>query len=262
MRQRTWVTMVHLREANAAMSGGTMLGTILAIVATLALAATARGEQSGERGADELRFLALGDSYTIGEGVTAAERWPVQLTRLLRDDGCPVAPPEIVARTGWTTTELTAGIAEAAPAGPYDLVTLLIGVNDQYRGRDIGGYEDDLGELMRRATVLADGDPSRLVVVSIPDWGVTRFAVGRDRARIAAEIDAFNGVAHRLATAAGAGWVEVTRLSRLAGDGPGMLADDGLHPSGRAYAAWARAARAAARAAACGGRRGTVSPRP
>ncbi len=232
------------------MTGAIMLGPATAALAAAALVAVGAGAQ---RNGAELRFLALGDSYTIGEGVAAAERWPVQLAALLRDRGCSVAAPEIVARTGWTTGELAAGVDAAAPRGPYDLVTLLIGVNNQYRGLDIGAYEDDMDALLGRAAAFAGGDASRVVVLSIPDWGVTAFAAERDGARIAAEIDAFNGVARRRTAAAGARWVDVTALSRLAGDGAGMLAEDGLHPSGRAYAAWARAALAAARAAACAG---------
>jgi hypothetical protein len=140
------------------------------------------------------RFLALGDSYTIGEGVAAAERWPVQLAARLRGRAVDVADPEIVATTGWTTDELAAGIEEADPSGPYDLVSLLIGVNNQYRGLPVDGYREQFRDLLGVAIAFAHGDPSHVIVLSIPDWGVTPFAEGRDRAEIAKLIDAFNDV--------------------------------------------------------------------
>jgi lysophospholipase L1-like esterase len=185
------------------------------------------------------RFLALGDSYTIGEGVEPRQRWPVRLAALLRDRGVPVGDPEIVARTGWTTDELAAGIDAAAPRGPRGLVSLLIGVNDQYRGGDAGDYRPRVRALLERAIGLAGGDPRRVVVLSIPDWGVTPFAADRDRARIAAAIDRFNAVKREETARAGARWVDVTTLSRKAAGDASLLAADGLHPSGAQYAAWA-----------------------
>ena len=167
------------------------------------------------------RYLALGDSYTIGEGVEADERWPAVMVRLLRGSGLAVADPEIVAVTGWTTDELSAGIDAAAPRGPYDLVTLLIGVNDQYRGRGLETYAAGFDQLLARAVAYARGDARRVVVVSIPDWGVTPFAADRDRDTIAREIDLFNAVARRAAATSGAAWVDVTEASRAAGTEPG-----------------------------------------
>ncbi|HEX6912008.1 MAG TPA: GDSL-type esterase/lipase family protein, partial [Longimicrobium sp.] len=194
----------------------------------------------------EMRFLALGDSYTIGEGVDEAERWPVRLAALLRARGVPVADPDIIARTGWTTDELAAAIDDADPRGPYALVSLLVGVNNQYRGRGAEEYRVELTELLRRAAEFAGGDARRVMVLSIPDWGVTPFADGRDRARIAAEIDAFNAIAREAAARAGARWVDVTPQTRAAGAAPAFLVGDGLHPSGRSYAEWARLALPAA----------------
>lgn len=185
------------------------------------------------------RFLALGDSYTIAEGVDAHERWPVRLAAMLRERGVEVADPTIVARTGWTTDELSAAIDEADPQGPFALVTLLIGVNNQYRGREAGEYRDEFAGLLARAIGFAGGDPGRVVVLSIPDWSMTPFAEGRDRAQIAAEIDRYNAINRDEAGRAGARWVDVTPQSREAGAGPGWLVADGLHPSGRAYAVWA-----------------------
>jgi lysophospholipase L1-like esterase len=196
-----------------------------------------------------VRYLALGDSYTIGEGVDARERWPVRLAALLRARGIDVAEPEIIARTGWTTDELDAAIDEAAPRGPYGLVSLLIGVNNQYRGGAESIYRTQFAALLRRAIGFAGGDASRVVVLSIPDWGMTPFAEGRDPARIAREIDAFNAAAREVTAEVGARWVDVTPASRQAGGAADMLAADGLHPSGRQYARWAELALPAAAAA-------------
>ena len=213
----------------------------------LAVAACARpGDLHNGGGAGEMRFLALGDSYTIGEGVPEAERWPVRLAALLRERGVPIGEPEIVARTGWTTDELSAAIDEADPRGPYALVTLLIGVNNQYRGRDAEEYRAELAALLRRAVGFAGGDASRVIVLSIPDWGVTPFAEGRDRARIAAEIDAHNAINRDEAARAGARYVDVTPQTRATGTDPAFLVSDALHPSGRAYAEWAQLALPAA----------------
>lgn len=193
-----------------------------------------------------MRFLALGDSYTIGEGVGEAERWPVQLAALLRERGIDVGEPRIIARTGWTTDELSAAIDDADPRRPFALVTLLIGVNNQYRGRGAEEYRAEFSALLRRAIGFAGGEASRVIVLSIPDWGVTPFADGRDRAQIAAEIDAFNAINRDEARSAGAHWVDVAPQSRAAGADPAFLVSDGLHPSGRAYAEWARLALPAA----------------
>ncbi len=184
------------------------------------------------------RFLALGDSYTIGEAVGAFERWPMQLVAQLRAGGTPVADPEIIATTGWTTTELTAGIAAREPAGPYALVTLLIGVNDQYRGRPGDAYRTEIRGLLQQGLGFAGGDPTRVVVVSIPDWGITPFAQGQDAAGIGQAIDHFNAIGREEATAAGATFVDITPTSRERH--PDWEANDGLHPSGTQYAAWTR----------------------
>ena len=194
------------------------------------------------------RYLALGDSYTIGEGVEAPGRWPVQLAEALRAEGLDVAAPQIVAVTGWTVEELDAGIDAAGPEGPFDLVTLLIGVNDQYRGHGLERYRAAYRALLARAVAFAGGDPSRVVAVSFPDWGRTPFG-GRDRRsrdEIAAGVDAFNAVAEAEARAAGAAWVDVTALSRSQG---ALVVVDELHPNAAAYAAWVERILPAARAA-------------
>ncbi len=186
------------------------------------------------------RYLALGDSYTIGEGVPVDARWPMVMARRLRDDGMAVDDPEIIAVTGWTTDELAAGMDAATLEPPYDLVSLLIGANNQYRGRDVANYHHEFATLLERAIGLAGGAAGQVLVVSIPDWGVTRFAhdTRRDSQVIAAELNAFNAAARKLAQGSGAAWADITPVSRRCGDDTTMLAGDGLHPSGRQYAAW------------------------
>ena len=144
------------------------------------------------------RFLALGDSYTIGEGLVPAERWPVQLAALLRQKGVAVEEPRIIARTGWTVPDLADAVTAAHPQGPFDLVTLQIGVNDQYQGADPGRYRPAFAALLKRAVALAGGDPKRVVVLSIPDWSVTPFAgeTGRDRTRTATALP-YSASSHR-----------------------------------------------------------------
>jgi lysophospholipase L1-like esterase len=195
-----------------------------------------------------LRLLALGDSYTIGEAVSAAERWPAVLAQRLRHASVDVGEPQIVAVTGWTTDELTQGMDASALEPPHDLVTLQIGVNNQYRGRSIEEYAEQFAVLLERAIALADGRAGRVLVVSIPDWGVTPFArdQGRDPARIARELDDFNARARELATSHGARFVDITPISRRH---PGLVAGDGLHPSAEQYALWVDAIAPAARAA-------------
>jgi lysophospholipase L1-like esterase len=187
-------------------------------------------------------YLALGDSYTIGESVDSIQRWPVLLAHALRQEGIPTEEPIIVARTGWTTDELTAGIQEAGVAGTYDLVSLLIGVNNQYRGRDPEEYREQLDLLLDEAIEFAGGDPGRVLVLSIPDWGVMPFAEGRDRGEIGAAIDLFNGIKETESRAAGVHYVDITPISREALGDPSLVAGDGLHPSGAMYARWVEAA--------------------
>lgn len=185
-----------------------------------------------------LSYLALGDSYTIGERVDADLRWPVQLAHRLRDEGFDVAEPLVIARTGWTTDELQEGIRSANPQGPFDLVSLLIGVNNQYRGRDLEEYRTQLRDLMETAIRFAGGRSEKVFVLSIPDWGVMPFAEGRDRGAIAREIDAFNGLKAEEAQRLEIRYVDITDISRNGAGDPEMVADDGLHPSGAQYARW------------------------
>lgn len=197
-----------------------------------------------------LTYLALGDSYTIGEGVASGERWPVRLTLALREEGVPLEFPRTLATTGWTTDELSSAMdAAQPPLGHYDFVSLLIGVNNQYRGRSVGDYRGEFHELLRRAIRLAGDRSDRVLVLSIPDWGVTPFATtqGSDPAQVAGELDAYNAIAAELCEQHGVAFVDITGLSRAHGAEPSMLVDDGLHPSATMYASWAEHALPVAR---------------
>jgi lysophospholipase L1-like esterase len=193
-----------------------------------------------------MRFLALGDSYTIGESVPEVERWPVQLVGRLRQEGLAFSDPQIIARTGWTTGELADGIEQAEVSPPYDLVSLLIGVNNQYRGYPQEAYREEFASLLDQAIIFAGGDPQRVLVLSIPDWGVTPFAAGSDVKAIAADIDAFNAINREESERRGVHSIDVTPLSRQAAEDPSLIAADGLHPSGKMYSGWVELALPAA----------------
>jgi lysophospholipase L1-like esterase len=197
-----------------------------------------------------LTYLALGDSYTIGESVAEEGRWPVQLARTLRAEGIALDDPRIIATTGWTTDELEWGIDAAEPLGTFDLVSLLIGVNNQYRNRSAVAYREEFHTLLQRAIRYARGRADRVLVLSIPDWGVTPFARNdkRDAATIGSEIDAFNTAAQQACAKDGVAYVDITPVSHDFGAQPEMIAKDGLHPSAAMYTLWAQAALPVARA--------------
>jgi lysophospholipase L1-like esterase len=184
------------------------------------------------------RYLALGDSYTIGESVPEGERWPHQLAKRLETEGIETEVT-IVAQTGWTTDELWQAIQAREIQPPYNLVSLLIGVNNQYRGRDIDEYREQFLFLLKKSIEYAGGASKRVIVLSIPDWGVTPFASGRDAKKIAKEIDEFNQVNREESEKAGVHYMDVTPVSRDAVTEPTLIAGDGLHPSGKMYAMWA-----------------------
>ncbi len=184
-----------------------------------------------------IRYLALGDSYTIGESVAVNERWPHQLADMLKTNNISTEIT-IIARTGWTTDELWQGIQAAPPTPPYDIVSLLIGVNNQYRGYDTEKYRQEFIFLLNKSIEYAGGNKDKVFVVSIPDWGVTTFAAGRDRAKISAEIDLFNLINQDESKKADILYFDITPISRQSD--PGLLADDGLHPSGKQYVLWAQ----------------------
>lgn len=192
----------------------------------------------------KLKFLSLGDSYTIGESVTEDDRWPVQLAGLLRADKVDVADPDIIAKTGWTTAELQTAIAERDNKNKYDLVSLMIGVNNQYRGQSVETYRTDFRALLETAVRFANGKANRVFVLSIPDWGQSPFARNRDKdpAKVGQEIDAFNAVAQDECQKAGVAFVDITPLTRSAAGDASQFADDGLHYAGNQMKHWADAA--------------------
>lgn len=184
-----------------------------------------------------IRYLALGDSYTIGQSVEINERFPVQLTDSLRSRDYTVFNPKIIARTGWRTDDLTAGIAAANITTTYDLVSLLIGVNNQYQGRPINVYRTEFRTLLEQAIGFAGGDTSKVFVLSIPDYGVTPFA-GNNGQQISAEIDAFNAVNLEITDSLNVQYFDITPISRMAENNTTLLAQDELHPSGKMYKMW------------------------
>lgn len=188
-------------------------------------------------------YLALGDSYTIGEMVAPAENFPNQAVTIMKIEGYNFKPARIIAKTGWTTDELENGITAANAIEPiltnYDFVTLLIGVNNQYRGRSVASYRTEFEALLKKAIIYAGNRASRVVVLSIPDWGVTPFASGRDRALIAAEIDAYNAAKKQISFFYNVHYLDITSWTREAATDISLLASDGLHPSGKEYKRWA-----------------------
>ena len=184
-------------------------------------------------------YLALGDSYTIGEQVKLAESFPYQTVQLLRKNDVPVFAPEIIAVTGWTTDELNNAIEHTNTLEKYDIVSLLIGVNNQYRGRSVNEFTIEFEHLLQRAIQFADNKPAHVFVLSIPDWGITPFAEGRDRKKIAEEINAFNHTCESAAKKFLTNYIDITAAQREDGADPDFVAGDGLHPSGKEYAKWA-----------------------
>jgi lysophospholipase L1-like esterase len=183
-------------------------------------------------------YLALGDSYTIGESVPPDEAFPGQLTAGLYRMGYKVSAPKIIAQTGWTTSELISAINRAALTQKFKIVTLLIGVNNQYRNLDINTYRTEFLQLLNTALAYANGDKAHVFVLSIPDWGVTPFAEGRNRAQIAAQIDQYNAINKEITLGAGISYIDITPISRSVANDASLIAGDGLHPSGKMYGLW------------------------
>ena len=185
-------------------------------------------------------YLALGDSYTIGESVKQSESFPYQLQTALKTNNRNVENPKIIAVTGWTTDELQGAIKQAKVTDKFDFVTLLIGVNNQYRGYPLDTYKKEFSELLQTAIGFAGGRKTRVFVLSIPDWGVTPYAKNYSKLPqvIASEIDAFNAAAEQITIAAGVSFTNITPDSRMALNDVSLIAGDGLHPSGRMYANW------------------------
>lgn len=188
-------------------------------------------------------FMALGDSYTIGQSETAEARFPAQTVALLRARGMMVKDPVYIARTGWTTADLQDAIARYQPSLPYDIVTLLIGVNDQYQHLDTGGYRTRFTQLLRKAIEWAGNKKERVYVLSIPDYGVTPF--GGHSARIGREIDDFNRINKEITMAHGVSYIDITPISRE--PDAALITSDSLHPSAKQYRRWAEKLAAAIR---------------
>lgn len=194
-----------------------------------------------------LTFLCLGDSYTIGESIPITESFPYQTIKLLRKEGFNFQPPEIIAKTGWTTDELQNAINDHKFLPTYDFVTLLIGVNNQYRGRSVEEYKMEFESLLKQAVAFAGNNPDHVIVLSIPDWGVTPFAEarlpdgqGRDRKKIADEIDMYNAANKIISENYKVHYIDITPGTRKAATDKSLLAADGLHPSAKEYAEWTK----------------------
>jgi len=184
-------------------------------------------------------YLALGDSYTIGEQVKINESFPYQTVYNLRKSGIAIAAPEIVATSGFTTGELNAAIENATLLKQYDFVSLLIGVNNQYRGKSIDDFAKDFELLIKQAIQFAGGKNEAVFALSIPDWGVTPYAAGKSAQKNSAEIDSYNQVCEFVALKYHAVFIEITADQRKNSNLPEYLAPDQLHPSGKEYSNWA-----------------------
>jgi len=188
--------------------------------------------------ATSLTYLALGDSYTVGEAEPTDESFPVQLASSLTNKGLPTSSPTIIATTGWTTSNLIYAIATSdITKKKYDFVTLLIGVNDQFQGVAQSTYQTNFVQLLHTAISFVNGDSTRVFVLSIPDYGVTPFAAGRDSI-IGPEIDQFNAINKVESIKAGVNYLDITAISREAATDPTLIAPDGLHPSAKMYTLW------------------------
>jgi lysophospholipase L1-like esterase len=193
-----------------------------------------------------MRYLAIGDSYTIGEALPVEDSWPMQWAQALRTNGITMNDPGIIARTGWTTDELSEALDEAESnntlSPPYDLVSLSIGVNNQYRGRSADNYREEFAAVLKRAIAYAGNKTSHVFVLSIPDWGITGFGQKSDRdvAQIARELDSYNQINADISIKNGVQYVDISKITRETGADAKFYAEDGLHPSRALYALWVK----------------------
>lgn len=185
-----------------------------------------------------LKYLALGDSYTIGEAVPAEERWPVQLAHKLRQEDIAIEDPKIIATTGWTTGKLLSAIDKEELNSEYHLVSLLIGVNNQYRGHDLEVFQQEFTALVQKAVFFARKKTEGVFVLSIPDYGVTPFAAGRDRQQTADELEVYNKLSESICERHDVRYYNITDISKKAATDLSLLAEDELHPSGKMYTEW------------------------
>ncbi len=218
----------------------TLLLSIFILFLSVCASSPERGSttKADQNISEAITYLALGDSYTIGESVPEDKRWPVQLADSLSKKGVEVSDPTIIATTGWTTAELQQGISETELTPPYDLVSLLIGVNNQYRGYDIEIYRTEFRELLEQAIVFAGGDSSNVFVVSIPNYGVTPFGQTRGEDKIRKELLEYDSIAEGIASGYGIPFVNITPISEEAKTDLSLIAEDELHPSGKMYTLW------------------------
>ncbi len=184
-------------------------------------------------------YLALGDSYTIGEGVSLKESFPYQVVEALRKKEFNFSAPELIAKTGWTTDELSTAIEAHAFLSKYDFVTILIGVNNQYRGGTIEEYKLEFENLLKKALQLADGKKEHVIVISIPDYSVTPFAQSKDPENISKSIDLYNSVNNALSIQYKVQHIDITKSYRKAKKNALLITGDGLHPSAMEYEKWA-----------------------
>ena len=186
----------------------------------------------------DLSYLALGDSYTIGESIDENLRWPVQLQQALKENDITISDPQIIAQTGWTTLDLKSAIEDAELNPPYDLVSLLIGVNDQYQGKDIDNYPENFRYLLNKAIELAGDRPEHVLVLSIPDYGATPFGKERNPKKINSELKAYNAINKEISEELGVMYVDIFPASLKALKDETLIASDDLHPSGEMYRLW------------------------
>lgn len=213
----------------------------LSLVIMLILACTTQEEltpivnEVDAKKTKQLNYLALGDSYTVGESLAAKKSFPKQLEKRLEDNLNIKIQTKIIAQTGWRTDNLINGIDAAELETSYDFVTLLIGVNNQFQGTPFSVYEKEFPELLASAIKFADNTPSQVVIVSIPDWSFTPFGSNRDEENISKEIDMYNAFAKLKAEESKVKFIEITDITREGLDKPELVAGDGLHPSEEAY---------------------------
>lgn len=187
-------------------------------------------------------LLALGDSYTIGEGVTITESFPYQVVEALRKKGLNFSAPEIIAKTGWTTDELSAAIDAHIFLTKYDFVTILIGVNNQYRSRTVEEYKLELEGLLKKALQFADGKKEHVIVISIPDYSISPFAQTKDPENISKSIDLFNSVNNALSIQYKVQHIDISTDLKDVKDPASLFVEDGLHPTANEYKKWANEA--------------------
>lgn len=187
----------------------------------------------------QFSLLALGDSYTIGEGVNEDQIWPNQFIKVAYENGVDFSSPRIIAETGWKSYDLINAIESSNFEKKYDYVSLLIGVNNQFNSRPVNEFENDLDKLLIKINNLKKKSGS-VLIISIPDWGSSPYGVGFDRNEISNEINTFNNSLKSFANTNGLNYVDVTEISRRAINEPNLIAIDNLHPSGIMYLEWAK----------------------